>query len=57
MQLFIDVHSRHELIHNYETINTHAKTKLTNTIPKTFVRNVFKQERPYSGLQSRLLGD
>ena len=51
MQLFIDVHSRHELIHDYGTINTHAKTKLTNTIPKTFVRNVFKHERPYSGLQ------
>ena len=57
MQLFIDVHSRHKVIHNYETINTHAKTKLTNTIAKTFVRNVFKQERPYSGVQSRLLGD
>jgi len=57
MQLFIDVYSRHKLIHNYETINTHPKTKLTNTIAKTFARNVFKQERRYSGVQSRLLGD
>ena len=44
MQQFVDVHSRHKLIHN-----THAKAILTNTIAKTFPRGVFKQERAYSG--------